>query len=165
MSDVTALDPFFERSLAPGERAVAVSELAGRGSDALPVLAALFNGEARNQWGVSYDRLGAPMDCGLVVAARLGHLAKPLEHHLRAHLHQGHIYAAAALGALGSLDNSSINALAAALEQSVLIATEAAQALVRCGAEEHTAVKEAVARSPQAAQAIERAKRLARARS
>lgn len=130
------VDPFFERSLVPGERAMAVSVLADRGLDALPILEALFNGEARNRWGVPYKQLGAPVDCGLIVAARLGHLSKPIEDHLRAALQRGHIYAAAALGALGRLDNTSVSALADTLEQSVLPAAEAAQALVRCGAEE-----------------------------
>jgi hypothetical protein len=164
MSDVTAPDPFYERSLVPGERALAVSELTDRGLDALPVLEALFNGEARNQWGVPYERLGVPVDCGLIVAARLGPLAKPLEDHLRTRLQQGHVYAAAALGALGKLGNTSTIALAAALQQPAVASAEAAHALLCCGADEHPAVKAIVAKSPQAAQAIEWAKRLPRAK-
>ena len=80
---------------------------------------------------------------------------------MRARLQRGHIYAAAALGALGRLDNASAGALAAALEQSADVAIEAAHALLRCGAEEHPAVKETVAKCPHATQSIERAKRLA----
>lgn len=163
MPDVTIQDSFFERSLLPDERAAAASELATRGQDALPILEALFNGEARNEWGVPYLSLGTPVDCGLVAAARLGCVAKPLEGHLRAALQRGHQYAAAALGALGTLDDASVETLAVALGRSGADAVEAAQALLRCNAIEHVAVKEAVGSSPRAVFAIEWARRHAKA--
>ncbi len=149
--------PFFERCLKPGERALATVELAAQGSAALPILEALFSGEAKNQWGISYESLGTPLDCGLIVAARLGEVAKPIELYLVAALKCGHVYAAAALGALGDLDDISIGELAMALDDgSVILSFEAADALVRCGAAEHPDVTAITRLSQRAATAMER---------
>ena len=148
--------PFFERCLKPGERALATVELAAQGSAALPILEALFSGEAKNQWGISYKSLGTPLDCGLIVAARLGEVAKPIERHLVVALKCGHVYAAAALGALGDLDDISIGELAMTLDGSATLSFEAADALVRCGAAEHPDVTAITRLSQRAATAMER---------
>ena len=152
-----AIEDFFERFLTPKERARATSELASRGADALPVLEALFSGQAKNERGVPYLSLWMAVDCGLVAAARLGALAKPLEAHLRAALRQGHHYAAPALGALGSLDEESIVALARALDDGKIdMAFESAFALIRCDALQHASVKQIVSKSSGAGKTLER---------
>jgi hypothetical protein len=135
------VDPVFERFLVPSDRAQATHELAARGALAVPLLQALFSGQATNQNGVAYPQLGMPLDCGLVAASHLGQLARPLEPYLREELIKGHPYAAQALGSLGTLENESILGLAAALQGNVLLAFEAANALARCHALAHPAVR------------------------
>lgn len=147
-------DPVLECFLLPGERAEATAELAERGAAALPVLVALFDGSARNSHGVPYRDLGMPLSCGLVVARRLGAIAQPLEPFICAELRAGHHYAAAALGALGSLSEDSIIALADVLRDNALMAYESALALSLCGATGHPAVMEAVAVSSIAAKTL-----------
>lgn len=147
-------DPLFERFLHPADRATATVELAGLGPLALPILEALFSGTAANRYGIPYRQLGGPLDCGLVAASRLGPLAQPLEPFLAAELRAGHPYASRALGALGKLQEASVVALADALCGAVLIAAEAADALLRCNAIDHPAVKSAADRSTRASKAL-----------
>jgi len=147
-------DPIFERFLVPGDRAKAVVELTSRGAAALPILEVLFSGEAKNQFNVSYRACGIALECGLIVASRLGGLAKPLERYLREELHNGTVFAAhaaTALGSLGKLEEASIVELAEALDQSGLLWSEAAVALVRSGELENPLVKHKVQSSEKAA--------------
>lgn len=149
-------DSIFERFLSPADRAQAVSELASQGSQAVPALASLFDGSARNSFGIPYRQLGMPLDCGLLAARSLGALARPLEPFLRNELRAGHPYAASALGALGTLSDESICALAEALRSDPTTALEAAAALSRCAATSHATVKDAAASSTIAGKALSR---------
>ncbi|WP_158755697.1 hypothetical protein [Dyella sp. S184] len=144
----------FEQFLSPAGRAAATSELASRGALALPVLVSLFDGSARNNYGIPYRQVGVPLDCGLVAARSLGVAARPLEPFLRNELRAGHPYAAGALGALGLLSDESVCALAEALRSDPLIACEAAAALSLCSATNHAAVKEVSASSTIANKAL-----------
>lgn len=137
-----------------GQRAV--SELASRGSQTVPALASLFDGSARNSFGIPYRQLGMPLDCGLLAARSLGTLARPLEPFLRNELRAGHPYAAAALGALGTLSDESICALAEALRSDPTSALEAAAALSGCAATDHAAAKDAAASSTSGGKAFGR---------
>src|SRR5262245_37779592 len=145
---MTAPDPtaFFDRFLDPGARSVATHELAAHGAEAVPVLAALFGGTARNASGRPYAEIGA-LDCGFVTARLLGPLARPLEPHLVAGVRRKHIYAVEALGALGRLRDESVEELARVVAvfddggADWNVAMEAAAALVRCGALDHPAVR------------------------
>ena len=148
------VDPIFERFLQPESCAAATVELADRGELAVPVLEALFNGTAKNRYGIPYRQLGVPLDCALVAAGRLGSLARPLEPFLRAELRGSHPYAAQALGSLGALEEDTVVALAEALCGDILIAAEAAAALVRSKASDSPVVKLAVDNSAIAARAL-----------
>jgi len=94
------------------------------------------------------------MDCGLVAAGRLGVLAKPLEPYLCEALCGGHVYAAHALGLLGTLDEASIVQLANKLDGDPNLSFECAAALIACGQTGHQAVLDAVARSERAAKVM-----------
>ncbi|MBX9404055.1 hypothetical protein K4L06_22380 [Lysobacter sp. BMK333-48F3] len=152
-------DPLFERFLQPENRVAATVQLVDRGESAVPILVSLFDGSARNQYGVAYRRLGMPLSCGLIAAGRLGPLARPLEPFLVAELRAGHPYAAEALGALGALENDSVVALADALRLDVEVALGAAAALYRCSAADHPAVTAAASLSTTAKRALSIAKR------
>src|SRR5574337_89748 len=147
-------DSIFEQFLNPANRAEATSALVDCGLAAIPLLASLFDGSAKNRSGVPYRQLGMPLSCGLVAAQRLGATARPLEPLLRNELLAGHAYAAAALGALGALSAESVHALAQVLRADLLQACEAAKALSLCGEINHTSVKEAEASSATAARAL-----------
>lgn len=147
-------DPVFEEFLQPAMRAKATAELATRGAGAIPVLEALFSGEAKNAFGVPYVKLGTPLDCALAAAGLLGPLAKPLEPHLREALLRGHIYAAHALGQLGSIEEATVLALSAKLSDPSRISWEAANVLARFGLRLHPSVLEAVRAFPQAERVV-----------
>lgn len=147
-------DPVFEQFLDPGKRAIATAELASRGIAAIPILASLFDGKARNSFGVPYIKLGIPIDCALVVAGKLGSLAKPLEGYLRDAVASGHPYAPQALGAIGSLEEASIMALADQLGCNSIASAEAAYVLVRYGFQNHDSVLKAIQSSENAAKSI-----------
>ncbi len=124
------------------------------------MLQSLFSGEAKNRFGVPYARLGVAVNCGLVVTQLLGPIAKPLEHHLARILDDGNgVYAAAALRSLGSLNDASVAALAAKLDGNILVALEAATALVACGAGGDQAVRAARDASARAADCLQKAER------
>jgi HEAT repeat protein len=151
---------FFERFLSPAERAKATCELASMGKDALPILKALFDGEAVNKWGVRYRDLGMPLDCSLVAAQRLGPEAKSLERFLRDAVLSGHRYAPAALSALGILEEASIAALSKSLSsEDLLFSIEAAWALYIAGLTNHPSVVRECQISPRAATRLHRIKR------
>lgn len=89
-----------EALLSPAERARATHELATYGANAVPVLRSIFDGTAKNQFGVSYCKLGIPIDCALVIVSLLGQVAAPLEEFVRQQLTADHPYAENALLAL-----------------------------------------------------------------
>jgi len=155
----TLSEQIFESFLQPGERASATHKFADIGVDAIPILKSLFNGEAKNRWGVSYAKLGTPLDCGLVAIKLLGTLAKPLEPFVRDCLHSGHIYAAEALRAIGTLDEASIIELANCLDKNGILACEAAYTLCCCEAERHEAVIAVVNSSSFASSILSSAKK------
>lgn len=134
-------------------RGRATHELAAFGTAALPVLEALLSGDAKNEQGVAYKTLAQVTGCSFVTARMLGPLAKPLEARLREGLRDGHLYAVEALAALGSLDEETIQLLAQSLAGQILVAFEAAHALVNCGADGHSAV-DAACSDPRAAKSL-----------
>jgi hypothetical protein len=146
----------------------AEQELIALGPDAIPVLASVLTGEAANAFGVPYRELGLPLRCALEVAIRLGPIARPLESLLRAELHRGNFAAAVALGTLGSVDESSIEELAAHLDFATNkqngflrvpdLTCESAVALFKLGHEVHPAVTAALQRSARAAADFARTK-------
>jgi len=110
----------------------AENELIRMGSNAIPILEALFKGEAKNDFGVPYRNFGLALRCGLETVCRLGEVAKPLEPLLVAELAAGQANAARALASLCSLDQASITALANSLDGELDLAYESAAALVHC---------------------------------
>jgi hypothetical protein len=138
----------------------AEQELLALGSAAVPILESVLTGDATNEFGVPYRKLGLPLRCVLEVAVRLGPVARPLETLLRSELHGGQFVAAQALGALGSVGNRSIEELAAHLDwkanelsgfpSAIDLASECAVALIRLDRAEHPAVLAALEGSPRA---------------
>lgn len=121
------------KSFLEGERL-----LIENGPLSIPKLEAFFSGEAKNEFGAEYRTLGQAMTCALETACRLGSQAKPLETHLRRVLATGNHTAAMALGALGSLAQESVVALASAMlatsgPRYIDLAFESATALIKCG--------------------------------
>ena len=149
-----------DRFTSPTTMMDAQQELLALGSRAVPILESVLKGEATNEFGVPYRKLGLPLRCVLEVAKRLGPVARPLEALLRIELHGGHFVAAQALGALGSVENRSIDELAAHLDHkanelsgfpnSLDLAAECAVALIRLDHGKHPAVLTALERSPHA---------------
>ena len=86
--------------LNPADRSKATHGLASHGGNAVAVLRSIFDGTAKNQFGVSYSSLGMPIDCALVVISLLGPVAAPLEEFVCQQLRVGHPYAEDALKAL-----------------------------------------------------------------
>lgn len=123
-----------DRLMSPTTMMDAEAELLSRGAECVPVIAAILDGSATNQFGVPYGRLGLPRRCAQEMASRLGSVAKPLEYLLAQDVADGHFPAAMALGRLGSLEKSSVAALAANIGSDDWdLASESAIALVRCG--------------------------------
>lgn len=160
MNDLDHLTPkqFFDLFLLPGKRAEATIKLSQLGHRAIPILEALFSGQARNNWGVSYSQLEAPLDCALVAIQHLGPIAKPLEPFVSELLKSSHPYAIKALGALGSLAESSIFELCICLTQNGEIALESASTLFKCGAADHPLVKEVIAQNPSISTVFDQAR-------
>jgi len=133
-------------------------ELLELGKDAIPILATLFAGEARNEFGVPYRNLGLPLRCAIEVARRLESDAKPLEPYLLKELKNGSPIAAMALGSLGTLDSESVEALALSLDGDVDVSYEAASALIRCGECANDAVRKTLSKSLRAANTLSKVK-------
>lgn len=147
----------FEEFLNPSTMIEAEQRLLALGEQALPLLESLLTGDAKNRFGVPYRTLGLPLQCGLEVARRLGPVAIPLERYLRDELKKGDRTAATALGSLGQLQEASVVELAACLQdESWDLSFEAAAALVRCGAAQHSAVSKAMRQSPKAREVMTR---------
>lgn len=94
-------DFFPEAFLIPSKRGWATNELASYGERAVPLLRAILDGSAVNQYGVPYRRLGMPVDCALVTVKMLGPTAGSLRELVQAEVGASHPYAEAALRALG----------------------------------------------------------------
>ncbi|MES2018038.1 MAG: hypothetical protein V4484_16240 [Pseudomonadota bacterium] len=105
----------------PMDRARATHELAQFGELALPLLQAILNGSARNEFGVPYRNLGMPIDCALVTIQLLGFLAAHLEALVRVELANGHPYAESALAAIVAQPGSRLDSLHAARSGSQLL--------------------------------------------
>ncbi len=130
----------------------AEEELLVEGVNAIPLLAELLEGTARNVHGVPYRALGLPLRCAVEVSGRLGPAAKPLERLLLDELARGYVPAAMALGRLGTLEERSVRALASCLESSDAdIVAEVAVALINCGRIAHPAVVRITGSSKRAA--------------
>jgi hypothetical protein len=141
----------FDRLQRSGSMLQAEQELLDLAEGAIPILIALFSGEARNQFGVPYRQLGLPLRCAMEVASRLGQIAKPLEPYLRDELRKGDHVAAMALGSLGTLEQSTVEDLAESLDRGLDLSYESAIALIRCNEVENSAVRNMVAGSAKAA--------------
>lgn len=102
---------FCERFLQPAQRLMATTELIAKGEGAIPILEAILDGRACNQWSIAYLQLGMPLDCALAAAARLAEVARPLEPLLRDTLSAHNpCYAIMALGALGQMEEETRHA-------------------------------------------------------
>lgn len=150
------MHPIFERFMHPATTTDAEQDLLAQGTGAVATLATLFSGEAKNQWGIPYRQFGPPLRCALDLARRMGPLAKPLEPFLRAELDDGSVAAAMALGALGTLDNASVQSLARRLRDGADMASESAIALIKCGMQTHPLVTHVLANSYQATREFRR---------
>jgi hypothetical protein len=138
----------------------AESALIQMGNNAIPLLEALLNGEAKNDFGVPYRNLGLPLRCGLEAIIRLGEVAKPLEALLAAELAKGQAVAATALGSLRSLNQASIDVLANSLDGDLDLAYEAATALVHCNEADNELVLSKISESKHASSLLFKARTL-----
>lgn len=152
------MDALFEKLTSVETMIEAEQKIVTLGDAAIPRLKTLFDGSSRNEWGIPYRELGLPLSCGLEIAARLGPRAKPLESYIRAELPESET-AARALRALGDLEETSVEALATALDGKINIASEAAFALVECGRDRSPPVNRAVERSSEARKWLEAARK------
>lgn len=144
-----------ERLLSQEAMIDAERDLLVEGAAAVPMLASIMDGTARNSFGVAYRDLGSPLRCAIEVAGRLGPQAKPLEALLVQELSKGSCPAASALGYLRSLENSSVVALVTCLDsRDEELAAESAAALIRCGEADHAEVVRAIGQSARAAKNI-----------
>lgn len=150
------MQPIFERFMSTTTMMEAQQALLDQGAGAVDALATFFSGELVGEGGIPYRNYGLPMRCALEVARRLGPLARPLEAYLRAELDDGRFPAAMALGELGALEEDSIHSLARRLRDGSDMASEAAIALIKCGAEDHPAVTQVLANSYQATREFRR---------
>ncbi|MFG1488776.1 hypothetical protein ABMA58_05945 [Oceanospirillum sp. HFRX-1_2] len=91
---------FSERFLNERDRAKAVCDLQELGCDAIGILKPILDGSAKNKFDVSYNKLGMPVSCSLIVIQRLGNLAKELEPFVQEQMELGHSYAGDALSAI-----------------------------------------------------------------
>lgn len=122
---------------------------------AVPVLVSISDGTAKNSFGVAYRDLGLPPRCAIDVARRLGSQAKPLEGLLVQEQLRGSSPAVSALGYLCSLEESSVDALAACLDsRDGDLSAESAVALIRRNEADHAAVACVTAQSARAAKNI-----------
>jgi hypothetical protein len=149
--------PYFDRFLSTATMMQAEQELLELGEAAVPVLDSLFSGEARNEFGVQYRKLGLPLRCAIEVASRLGVAAKPLEPYLREEASRGVDAAARALGSLGTLEAETVEVLAQSLDGEVELSYEAAWSLVRCGEANSASVIRTLEASERAAAVLAKA--------
>lgn len=153
MSQCESTD-YFERFLSPKDRAIATNELAKTGEPALEILEALFDGSAKNRFGVSYKDIGA-LGCGFVTAKMLGELAKPLEVFIRDGIESDHVYAIEAAGTLINIsENTAIELARAAMRNPF---GEAPYSLIKCGEHKNPKVLSIIGGDSKTVSAIEKA--------
>ena len=146
---------YFERFLSLSERAAATHELAALGGQAIPILESLFNGSAKNAFGIPYSKTGA-IGCGFVTVKFLGPVAKTLENYVREGIEQDHLYAIEAAGYLSEIEQETAFALARALIRHP--ASEASASLIRCGYSENSKVLEIIGLNSMAYKNLEKIK-------
>ena len=146
---------YYDRFLLPAERHIATHELASLEKEALPILESLFNGSAKNKFGVPYNKIGAT-SCGYVAVKLLGAIAKPLEVYVRAGIEKDDNYAIEAAGYLWEIDQETAIALAKALVRNP--ASEAGASLLRCSKSENPEVIKIISSDPTAAKSIAKTK-------
>lgn len=153
----------FDRFGDPSTMIKAEMELIGLGRKAVPILESLFNGEARNEYGVPYRQLGLPLRCAMEVVVRMGPIAKPLEPYLRDEVATDYV-AATCLRHMGSLEEDTVLVLAHALggDGDHEMVAAAATTLVMCGAGDHPRVLAASMKSERARTWLEKARRFAK---
>jgi hypothetical protein len=162
MTDAARL--LIDQFLDPSRRGEATHRLAALGTPAVPVIASVLDGSARNQFGISLRSVSAEVArCALVSARHLGQAAAPLEPLLRAELSSEFAWlrteAAGALAGLESVSEETLVALAALLDSGEEAAFEGATAIVRLGLCEHPAVAATVDASPRARHNLAAARR------
>ena len=146
----------FERFTNTSTMIDAEKELIALGEEAIPILETLFNGSAKNQFGVPYRKLGLPMTCALETVCRIGQYSKPLESYLCEELKNGNHTAAMALSSLTSIEDESVIALAECLRSDLNLASESAAALIKHNKSDHSAVLKELSESESSAHAFER---------
>lgn len=125
------------------------------GEKAIPILESLFDGSAKNAFGIAYRKIGA-LGCGFVTVKILGPLAIALEFYVREGIEQDDFYAIEAAGALSRIERETAFSLARALIRHP--ASEAGASLIRCGYSEDVKVLEIISRSSLALKSFEKTK-------
>lgn len=151
--------PYFHRFQSTQTMMQAEYDLLDLGAAAVPILASLFSGEARDETGSPFRHHGLALRCAIEVAVRLGPAAKPLESYLRAEVERGHDAAPRALRACQPLEPATVAVLAQSLSGDYELALESAVTLFACGEGRSAPVIQAIASSPEAASVISRARR------
>lgn len=97
---------YSERFLNAGERAKATCELADTGEKAIPILRSIFDGTAKNSFGISYSKLGMPLSCAIVACGQLGAKAESLINFINEQVALEHPYAVEALEKIAPSKNT-----------------------------------------------------------
>lgn len=149
----------YEQLADRGSMMDAEQELLAMGADSIPVLEAIFDGEAKNAFGVPYRQFGLPLNCALEIACRMRAAAKPLEGRIREELKRGAFSAAAmAMRGLAPLEDDSVVALANAVgSENLDVSFAAAISLLETGHAMHPAVQRRLSESASASTVWERA--------
>lgn len=132
----------------PAERVRVTHDLAALGERAVPILAAICSGDAKNEFGVPYRNLGQPLLCSFVTIGMLGPKARELEPFFLGGIRDRHAYAVEAIPRLGPLSDQAIRDLAGCIGAGSLVSWEAAETLRDCGQLDTPIVAEVVASSP-----------------
>ena len=146
---------YFEKFLSSAERLGATYELASLGKDALPILESLFDGSAKNKFGVPYSQIGVT-SCGYLTCELLGNVARPLEYYIRLGIEEDECYAISAAGFLLQIEDETALALARALVRNPY--SEAGASLIRCSKTESFGVVEIINSNTIAAKSFEQTK-------
>lgn len=155
MKEIDTIE-YYEKFLSPSDRAFATNDLAKLGEQAIDILEALFNGKAKNKFGVPYNQTGA-LGCGYVTARMLGEKAKPLELYIREGIKLDHPYAIEAVAALKDLDEKTALALAEAVLRNPF--SVAPYSLVCCNAHRNLKVIGLLQGNPKVSYMLEKADR------
>jgi hypothetical protein len=154
MSSIEQMN-YYDRFLSPAERHIATHELASLEKKALPILESLFNGSAKNEFGVPYNKIGAT-SCGYVTIKLLGAIAKPLEVYVRGGIEKDDSNAIEAAGYLCEIGKETAIALAKALVRNP--ASEAGASLVRCNKSDNPEVTKIISSDTTASKSFAKTK-------